>query len=113
MWNVNMGGEVLGAVPVIGSGSADTVAASDAGQVTRVAANGTPKWRLDAGEPLTSMAVNGGRLGLGCLSGRIELRRLEDGHTESAAKLDSAVLRLAALADGFVGATEDGTLFAL
>lgn len=109
-----MGGEVLGVAPVAGpAGTVDVAAASDAGQVALVTGDGIPKWRFDAGESLTSMAINGLHMSLGCLSGRVQLRRLDDGRLESITDVGSPVLKLAPLRGGFAGAAEGGVLFAL
>ena len=113
MWSVNMGGETLGVAPVSGAVNVGVASASDAGQVAVVTVDGNPKWRLDSGESLTSMAVSGEHMALGCLSGRVQLRRLDDGRLESITEVGSAVLKLAPLREGFAGAAERGVLFAL
>jgi len=118
MWSVNMGGEVLDVVPVKSSGDdeMEVYTASDIGQVALVHPDGRIGWRLDAGERLTSMAVGHETMALGCLSGHVQIRELRGGRLRSQAKMESTIFKLSAL-DGrtekLIGATEDGTLFAM
>lgn len=115
IWSVNMGGEVLNVASVTTSeGSVQIYTASDIGQVACLCLDGTRVWRLDAGEPLTSMAAGKTSLALGTLSGRVQIRNLNSGRLQSVCNLDSPVLRLAMApgeGDSYFGGTEKGAIF--
>ena len=114
-WSVNLGGEVLGVRVLAGAGrSPSIITASDVGQVAALTLDGEPLWRLDAGEPLTSMAATENTLALGCLSGAVQIRDAANGRLRETLHVESPVLRLAEaprLPRAFFGATESGMVF--
>ena len=117
LWSANLGGESLDVVPLRdGEGKMTICTASDIGQVACFNTDGTTRWRLDAAEPLTSMAVTPNFFALGCLSGNVQLRETQTGSLRSLMKLGSPIFKLSPLdppTNSFVGVTEDGLLFGL
>jgi outer membrane protein assembly factor BamB len=116
LWNANLGGETLDAVPVKRAAEGfDICTASDIGQVARFDPDGTLVWRSDAQEPLTTMAVGRSVIALGCVSGAVRLYELRGGRFLGMGAMQSAIFKLEAIgptADRFAGVTEDGKLFA-